>query len=404
MKFSSLFKIFPQPLTLKGKLVAVSIIVLFLLNCFSLIFVNLAATFFVTRYINFSFLGEPFPENFYTSSSTSAGEGSFPTPSAVIQFVTPSEIIEARRLAQSTLQNLRLFSIGLLLFTTFLGGLGIYFLSRRTLRPLEEVSQAAKEISAKSLERRLSFRESSDEVKVLADAFNTMLERLEKSFRDQERFSSSVAHELRTPLATMRTNLEVVLQDKQATKEEYREMGKAIEKALSRLEEIVENLLLLSKGEKELERSWVFLAPLLEEVRHELLSLAREKDVRVLVEVERDMQCFADEALLSRALKNVIENGIRYNRPGGYVKVTYLQEKEWVVIEVEDNGIGIPVDEQDSIFEVFSRGAQARKLHKEGAGLGLAITHLIVQLHGGKIEVQSSPDGGTTFRILLPSI
>jgi len=318
--------------------------------------------------------------------------------------VTSSEIIEARRLAQLTLQNLRIFSIGLLLFTTVLGGMGIYFLSRRTLRPLEEVSQAAKEISAQSLNRRLSFPESTDEVKTLADAFDSMLERLEKSFRDQERFSSSVAHELRTPLATMRTNLEVVLQDKKATAEEYREMGKTIEKALSRLEEIVENLLLLSKGEKELERSWVFLAPLLEEIRHELLPLAREKDVRVLVEAERNTQCFADEALLFRALKNVIENGIRYNRPGGYVRVTYFQEEEWVVVKVEDNGIGIPADEQDSIFEIFSRGAQARKLHKEGAGLGLTITHLIVQLHGGKIQVQSSPDGGTTFRILLPLI
>lgn len=404
MKFSSLFKIFSQPPTLKGKLVAISIIVLFLLNCFSLVFVNLAATFFVTRYINFSFLGEPFPENFYTLSSTSSVEGSFPTPSAVIQFVTPSEIIEARRLAQSTLQNLRVFSIGLLFFTTVLGGIGIYFLSRRTLRPLEEVSQTAKEISARSLERRLSFPESADEVKALADAFNTMLERLEKSFRDQERFSSSVAHELRTPLATMRTNLEVVLQNKEATVEEYQEMGKTIEKALSRLEEIVENLLLLSKGEKELERSWVFLAPLLEEIRHELLPLSREKDVRVLVEAERNTQCFADEALLSRALKNVIENGIRYNRPGGYVRVTYFQEEEWVVVKVEDNGVGIPADEQDSIFEIFSRGAQARKLYKEGTGLGLAITRLIVELHGGKIEVQSSPNAGTAFKIFLPSI
>jgi signal transduction histidine kinase len=181
-------------------------------------------------------------------------------------------------------------------------------------------------------------------------------------------------------------------------------MGKTIEKALSRLEEIVENLLLLSKGEKELERSWVFLAPLLEEIRHELLPLSREKDVRVWVEAEKDIQCFADEALFSRALKNVIENGIRYNRPGGYVRVTYFQEGEWVVVKVEDNGIGIPADEQDSIFEIFSRGAQARKLHKEGTGLGLTIAHLIVRLHGGKIEAQSSPNAGTVFKILLPSI
>jgi signal transduction histidine kinase len=121
---------------------------------------------------------------------------------------------------------LRVFSIGLLLFTTVLGGIGIYLLSKRTLRPLEEVSQAAKEISAQSLSRRLSFPESAHEVKALAEAFNTMLERLEKSFRDQERFSSSVAHELRTPLATMRTNLEVVLQNEEAIEKNTRKWGK----------------------------------------------------------------------------------------------------------------------------------------------------------------------------------
>ncbi|MDI6868665.1 MAG: HAMP domain-containing protein [Coprothermobacterota bacterium] len=229
MKFSSPVKIWKKPLTLKGRLVAISIIVLFLLNCFSLVFVNLAATFFITRYINFPFLGEPFPENFYTSSSISPQEGPSPAPSAVIQFVTPGEIIEARRLAQSILQNLRIFSIGLLLAINVLGGMAVYFLSKRTLRPLEEVSRAAKEISARSLNRRLSFQESTDEVKTLAEAFNTMLERLEKSFQNQERFSSSVAHELRTPLATMRTNLEVVLQDNKATAEDCREIGRTME-------------------------------------------------------------------------------------------------------------------------------------------------------------------------------
>lgn len=174
--------------------------------------------------------------------------------------------------------------------------------------------------------------------------------------------------------------------------------------ALSRLEEVVENLLLLSKGEKELERSWVFLAPLLEEIKQELLPLAKEKDVKLFVEVESGFQCFVDEALLFRALKNVIENGIRYNLPGGYVKVSCFEEGEWAVVKVEDNGIGIPAEEQNAIFEIFSRGSQARKLHKEGTGLGLAISHLIVELHGGKIEVQSSPNVGTSFKILLPLI
>jgi len=270
------------------------------------------------------------------------------------------------------------------------------------LRPVRKVSKAAQRISANTLNTRLALDGPNDEVKELADTFDAMLGRLEQTFDQQSRFVGDVAHELRTPLASLRTNLEVVTADENATLDDYREMANTQERALTRLESVVADLLMLAKSEQPLAHIDVSLVSLMEEVFSGLEHKASERHVKLSLINTTEIVIPGNETLLARVFSNLIENGINYNLAGGDVSVTIDRKEGWAVVNIADTGVGIAPETQTHIFDRFYRVDSSRSRHNGGTGLGLSLVTAIVQQHGGQVGVTSTPNAGSTFNVLLP--
>ncbi len=207
---------------------------------------------------------------------------------------------------------------------------------------------------------------------------------------------------MRTPLAILRTNLEVVRSDPGATIRDYRDMSATLDRTLARLERLTSDLLTLSRGEGPIDAAPVPLEHLVQGIISDLQPLALTSQILLRQDLVRNVTVGGDEELLRRAVGNVIENGIRYNRPGGEVAIGMRPEELRAVISVADTGIGIPKESQARVFEPFHRVGQARDRRRGGAGLGLAMTNEIVRRHGGTIRLESCPDEGSTFTIALP--
>jgi heavy metal sensor kinase len=297
------------------------------------------------------------------------------------------------------LRSISLVGLGMV---AVLGGAGAYLLAGIALRPVRKVSEAARSISASTLDTRLALPGPRDEVKELADTFDAMLGRLQQTFEMQGRFVADVAHELRTPLASLRTNLEVVTEDEHATPDDYRAMVATQERALTRLERLVADLLVLATSQQPLSSSEVTLGALLEEVVSDLRHVAEARQVSVQLFNETEVVVRGDSGLLARVFSNLIENGINYNSPGGTVTVTIRQQDASAVVKVADTGIGIAPENLPHVFERFYRVDASRSRHDGGAGLGLSIVAALVRQHGGEVEVESEPGKGSVFTLRLP--
>ena len=311
----------------------------------------------------------------------------------------PLTIAEVQRISIREVRIVSLVGAGIF---AVLGAMGAYWIARQALRPVQRLSDLVQEIQVETLDRRLALDGPPDEVKELADAFDRLMERLERSFEQQSRFVSDAAHELRTPLATLRTNLESVLSTPHATLADYREMAGALERALERLERLVSDLLLLARGEKDFRPEPVYLEVLIGDVLQELEPVAQSHQVSLRWHSTDEVVVQADASLLAQAISNLVRNGIHYNHRGGSVTVTAHCAADAVVIRVADTGIGIAPEEQSRIFERFYRVDPSRTRHRGGSGLGLSIAAHIVQLHGGHIQVESTPGTGSIFTIWLP--
>lgn len=333
------------------------------------------------------------------------GENALPgtSPPPAVLMTQPS--LQAGILAQTQmLLQMRWISLIGLGLALALSGMGAYWLAGYALRPVREISQAIRRINASTLDTRLALNGPPDELKQLADAFNFMLDRLEHAFVQQSRFVADAAHELRTPLAILRANVEMALESANATLDDYREMNAALERALTRLERVVADLLLLAQAEEEIVRTReeVSLEPLLEEVLLDLKPLADERQVTLRLTGETETVVHGNALLLARAFSNLIENGIRYNHPGGKVVITTYNDNACAIVTVADTGSGIAPEDQPHIFDRFYRVERSRSRHLGGAGLGLSIVAHIVQLHGGQVQVESIPGVGSTFTVRLP--
>jgi signal transduction histidine kinase len=314
----------------------------------------------------------------------------------------PREDIPA--IVARTLDEVRTISIVALGLTILVGGVGAYLLTGVALRPVSRLSREIVGIDSDKLSRRLLWQGPADEVKQLADAFDKVLEQLERAFTRQGRFAADAAHELRTPLAILRTNLEVVHSDPAATLADYRDMTTTQERILTRLEQLVSDLLLLTREEQDRNFGEVYLLPLLEEVVADMTPLAQERGVELRLMAESELATRGDEVLLRPIFRNLVDNGIRYNRPGGRVFVNVKVELKWAVIQISDTGIGIPVEEQSQILHRFYRPQASRSRQNGGAGLGLSIVSHLVYLHGGHLEIESTPGVGSTFTVWLPKL
>jgi heavy metal sensor kinase len=287
----------------------------------------------------------------------------------------------------------------------FLIGIGGFFLTKKSLQPVDEIARAAQFISERNLSRRLPEEAGTDEIAHLVRVLNRMLDRLEEAFKVQIRFTSDASHELRTPLAIMKGSLEVALKKERGV-EEYREVLTSLQEEVDRLSRLVLGLLTLARSDARVpvDKRIVKLQPLLGDVIDLMRVTAAGRKVLLEIEVSPELAVMGTEDSLKQLFLNLVDNAVRYTRPGGRAWVKSSEEREEVIIEVGDTGVGIEEEDRSRIFDRFYRGAAARGGEEGGSGLGLAICAQIVRESGGRIEAESSTTqpAGTRVRVFLP--
>jgi two-component system OmpR family sensor kinase len=310
---------------------------------------------------------------------------------------------------QSLAQARRAFFLAVPIALLF-ASLGGYFLARKSLAPVLAMSDQAARISATNLEQRLPVARARNELSRLAEVFNDLLTRLGHSFEQQRRFMADASHELRTPVAIIRGESEVVLSRQVRTSEDYRESLTIVHDEGKRLARIVEDMFTLARadsGQYPLERSNMYLEETVGQCVRSVDSLATQRGLRLHFEpTARELFFSGDEGLVRRMTLNLLDNAIKYTPSGGIVRVSLDRNKLACELTISDTGTGVPTEFQPRIFERFFRMDQARSRNGErngsGAGLGLSIARWIAELHGGTLVLDASNQNGSTFVISLP--
>lgn len=296
-----------------------------------------------------------------------------------------------------------IFIAPLALLISIVGG---WFLAHKSLRPVDELTAAAKEITAQNLSRRLPTLKVNDELGRLTEQFNDMIGRLQASFMQIQQFSADASHELRTPLTIMRGEIEVALRNQKMPKD-MRELLASIYDELIRLSSITESLMTLIKsdtGRMVFDMHLVGLNTFINQLFEEAKVLAETKKIRVKLEHTEPVRILGDVARLKQLFLNIIDNAIKFTKPNGLVTLSLTKEENNAVITIEDNGIGIPQADQEKIFDRFYRVDRNGNGDEDagGSGLGLPIAKWIAEAHHGTLEVRSQEHKGSTFIVKLP--
>ncbi len=286
-------------------------------------------------------------------------------------------------------------------------GLGCgYWLARKALAPVDRMTAMAAEITSTRLDRRLDEPVAEDELSCLARTFNAMIARLQRSFEEVRRFTADAAHELRTPLATMRTEAEVALRSPRSPERDARVLEDLLEE-IERLTRLVSHLLFLCREDTGIsvgEFQPMRLDDVIRDVGEHMQVMAREKGVTLVIDLPESCRVNGDTDRLRQLLFNLLDNAIKYTPPDGRVKVRGESASGQVRITVADTGIGIPAEHLPHVFGRFYRVDPSRSPETEGSGLGLAICQSIAEAHGGLIEIDSTPDSGTRVTLVLPML
>jgi heavy metal sensor kinase len=289
----------------------------------------------------------------------------------------------------------------LALLTSLLG----YWLSGKALKPVNRIIQTAEQIGAQNLARRLEVPKPKDELRRLTETLNAMLERIEASFQKITQFTADASHDLRTPVAVIRTTAEIALRRPRAV-EEYQDALSRILRTSIETSGLLENLLTLARsdaGMVEIEMRPCDLNERVHKVQEQGAVLAAEKFLSITVQTpDNPVWIRADQIAIDRLLLILIDNAVKYTPAGGHCEIALSQNREHAHIAVKDTGIGIPEGDLDTIFERFRRADRARSREIPGAGLGLAIARWITQMHGGTITAESTLGCGSIFHIHLP--
>ena len=304
---------------------------------------------------------------------------------------------------QTLRQIVEVFAL-MLPFAVALASLGGHLLARRSMAPVSAMAAQARRITSESLEARLPNPNPHDEIGQLATVVNDTLSRLECSFRELRRFTADASHELRTPLTALQAVGEVALRrpdDPAALREALQSM---LEEA-QRLTELTEALLTLARTESgplQLHVETVNLAEIARQVTHSLEILATDKEQELEID-DTDVTAIADRTLLRQALLNIVHNAIRHSPASARIALRIRRREREGIIEVIDQGPGIGIEHRSKVFDRFFRVDSARSRSEGGYGLGLAIAKASIERCGGRIEVDSEPGRGSTFRIRLPA-
>lgn len=288
------------------------------------------------------------------------------------------------------------------LAVTVLGGAVAYFVSGRALKPLKRFTAKAERVQLQSLTEITLSEDEAVEFSRLSRAVNQMLLRLKQAFDAQQQFVGNAAHELRTPLALMQARLDLYMStDHGDSCPETTETIAMMREQTERLSKMVRTLLDMSDLKAVPRNDRIQLAPMIEEVLADLSPLAEKSGV-TLSQTGDDLWITGSDVLVYRAIFNLVENGVKYNHPGGSVCVAASRREREAVVEVTDTGCGIPDNFRESVFQPFFRVDKSRSREKGGVGLGLSLVWEIARLHGGGVRVRESGENGTAIELTLP--
>ena len=282
-----------------------------------------------------------------------------------------------------------------------LGGMLAYFVSGRALRPLRRFAGQAEQVETSNLSEIRLDEETLPELRSLTHALNEMLERLSRGFDAQRQFVGNAAHELRTPLTLLQTQLELFSDEHPDILPESAAFLDALQDEVQRLSRLTHALLDMSDLQSVPRDDVILLSPMIDEVFADLTPRAERNRISLSREGE-DVTVVGSDMLLCRMFFNLVENAVKYNRPGGMVKVDVQQRDGQAVIHVADTGRGIPQEFWQSIFQPFFRVDKSLSRELGGAGLGLPLVWEIARLHGGRVWVEESNDSGSVLAVTLP--
>lgn len=322
---------------------------------------------------------------------------------------------------QETKEDFLLRSVIATTIIILLSSVCTYFLTKKTLTPLQKLTSEVSQIQAQNLSTQLAVPNSKDEIAQLTSSFNEMLTRLDNAFSTQKQFSANAAHELRTPLAVLQTNLEVFEKKQEPEMVEYRQLFTMIKEQTARLSQLVGTLLDMTNLKSVPRTDHVSLEELVDEVFCDLDPVAEKAGISIHFDDSSSQDLYTDVhtpdasalnnnilnitgsyVLLYRAVYNLVENAIKYNRPNGSVTVSVREQNGQAMILVKDTGIGISPENQKKIFDPFFRVDKSRSRAMGGAGLGLALVDSIAKEHGGTVKVLESSETGSTIALMLP--
>lgn len=280
-----------------------------------------------------------------------------------------------------------------------------YLIARRGVRPVEEIAATVRRIRSSTLNERVATAGLPAELSSLASTFNETLDRIEDAFARLGRFSSDIAHELRTPINNIRGEVEVSL-SKARSPEEYREvLSSALEECL-RLSRTIDSLLFLARAEHpetQVRYEPVDIGKELVAVREFYEAAASDAGIRLDLAASSGLSVSLDRTLFQRAVGNLIENSLSYTSLGGHIRLEAARDNGTLLVSVADDGCGIPAEHLPRVFDRFHRVDAARSGSSGGAGLGLAIVKSIVVLHGGDARIESAPGQGTRVTLQFPA-
>ena len=281
-----------------------------------------------------------------------------------------------------------------------LGGVLAYFVSGHALKPLHSFAAQVEKVEPNNLTDMKITEEVLPEFRQFSRSFNQMLDRLDEGFTAQRQFTGNAAHELRTPLALMQARIELFADEHPALPPETAEFLTLLREQTERLTQMTKTLLEMSGLQSVPRNDRIQLAPMMEEILTDLAPLAEKNGITLTCDGDGAMT--GSDGLLYRLLFNLTENAIKYNHPGGTVRLTVQEEAARLVIRVSDTGCGIPEPYRESIFQPFFRVDKSRSREYGGVGLGLSLVWAIAELHGGSVCVEDSSEAGTTIAVQLP--
>lgn len=306
---------------------------------------------------------------------------------------------------EKILQRIRILLLWLIPLVLILAGLGGWHLARRAIKPVADITSAARDISLFHLDKQLPALDQHDELGQLVGTFNDMIERIRVGVQKIQQFTADASHELRTPLTVLRGEMEVALR-KQRGAAEYRQVLQSGLQELAWMEKIVNDLLLLSRadaGELKLNKKKVMMNQFLSELVSQQKSFVESNDLTIDLDLSQaPLRCSIDPDRIRQVLNNILDNAIKFTPKAGKISILLSNHFDEMLIRCTDSGIGIPTDDVPHIFDRFYRVNKARSRGQHGSGLGLSICKSLVEAHGGRIEIESAVNKGTAVNIWLP--